>query len=400
MPSVAMSERLVVVKRQIKEWEKQFQEKKGVPPLKRDIVDDAEIHQLYREYKQIRYGKENRSHGHNHSHKRKTPALNEQVDWSFLVSEDEEDAIDMSGSPHRFKTKVEIGPTPQASGRILSIFDFKPTPPESSPLKSGKTEVTTPSKSRIKSNVFCGDNDTPTKKIQLTTSPSKAAVDTPMYLNRSQYVHLSPEKTRVSLNIDISPVRPRAPLVFDVTPTKSTPTPTIDFSVSPSPFKAHRSLTKKLSDIFNDSKSLVSELGVLGEESQEPEQDEVDEEEEDMEENEVDTPFRVKRQKTQKRSTRRWKIKPVELEAKEDVIANSDLHKRMEMLEKQEIENIQSGMVSGNEEEDEEEEEEVDLEKELSINITVKKKKYVSQNFKRLKINDPRTRAFKRRMRR
>ena len=107
---------IIEIKLKIKEWEYAFRKQHNKLPSKADIKDDVEIHKLYSLYKSIKLGQQQK------------PSKQETVNEPASVQSSPVKKNDYS-------PRGELGPTPQANGRVLSIFDLKMTPPDSSPLK-------------------------------------------------------------------------------------------------------------------------------------------------------------------------------------------------------------------------------------------------------------------------
>ncbi|RCK58901.1 DNA replication regulator SLD2 [Candida viswanathii] len=341
------------VKQKIKEWEYAFREKNNRLPSKSDIKENSEIRKLYSLYRAIKLGKPPKEAP------KKEP---------------------VSESPVRknvFDSAGELGPTPQANGRVLSIFDFKMTPPESSPLKKKSTNTNLPSSPQ---KMDMPPPDSPVKRIMVET-PTK---------NRVRLL-ATPTKSR---SIDFSAFSPGYRKENPQTPTSGSSVAVVDFQVSPSPMKPLRGIGKKLADLY---KSAIEEAETL-KDSEFADGELVDEviEEEGQsgdEEDETETTTVYKRKRTQKRLTKRVKMAPRPVEEK-PTLDNINIQKKVSKMEEKEREHIEAYINS----EDEEEEDEV---KPRVPESPVKKtRKPTANNFQRLKINDPRAKRFKQRMRR
>lgn len=392
---------LITLKTRIKSWEHAFTKQHSRAPSRLDVKQNAEILALYKSYKALKS-------------KASKPAIANpsQIDnIKNLLDEPIED------DQFLISTNTELGPTPQAEGKILSIFDIKMTPPESSPLKhklAPNTEFktvefktptkpkkipTTPSKATPKSNFM-------QKILAAKSSPvASASQETPMYLKRnidkfeirspafSSPSTGSPTKISTPTKFSGSRVAPSSP-TRSSTPVRSTQrssapvsqlplfntpqTPTSkqqpNFQVSPSPFKSFSETRKRLLDIYEDHKSITIDEDI-----------EITDEEE-VEQEQVENKVYRKRSKTQKRSTRRFKIRPNIFSADDD-FRNKDLHKMMEQINENEektLDNMQD------KEEEEEEEEEEEKEKEVTDHNTKptgRKRNPISNNFKRMKIH-------------
>lgn len=338
-----MSDDIFKVKQQIKDWEHKFKVRHGRLPSKVDVHDNPKIKALYSKYKSTKVSK------HVSTTKDK-PTSNSDAD----------EKENMFPTPNG-----ELGPTPQANGRVLSIFDFQLTPPESSPLKKRSTNAPD-----VENDIDSIPPDaTPVKsKRRLSFStPTKASSES------------SP--TTISKKLQQAAETPRY--------LKSTATPifnknVVNFLISPSPLKPNR-LGRKLMDVYNmsikkmdhrDAEDLIDIKEVA-------ESDEVASDSQPI----------VKR-KTQKRQTRRSKMAPrpiLEIDSSDEV----DVQQKMSNLEERERAALAAYMNS-----DSESESDV-LENGHMHGSPVKKtRKPIAQNYKRLKINDPRSRRFKQRMRR
>lgn len=415
------------VKYQIKKWEHEFRKHNNRVPSKQDIKLHPEIRNLYKSYQNSK------------GSSIKNPPT-ESVESTVKATIDSKDLVDIqiseiltdvedhveSGLDTTTTKQAELGPTPQANGKVLSIFDFRLTPPESSPLKGKVSRHLPPPSNDIFSHLPPpASNDifkTPTKTtrvkdiqihsemkgISLTSkfqslsnkpeTPTKnvpifTGLETPQYLgkNNKKFDFNIPPNTEISSS-PISMASPSKPFsgVF-VTPTKSS-IPT--FLISPSPLKPHRFLNKKLSDVFNDFKIIQEENSTNS-----GEQNVFEDAQESETEGDENT---VKRRKkfTQKRTTRRFKMKPRLAEETSDKLVRKNVHKEIAKLTKAQFEEIDAAMKT---EEILSEEPESDSDQEYvkqDPNETKGMVKRSYNNFQRLKINDPRSKAFKRRMRR
>ncbi|RLV95213.1 DNA replication regulator SLD2 [Spathaspora sp. JA1] len=315
------------VKRQIKNWEYEFKKLHNRLPSKSDVKQNSQISKLYSLYKSIK-------------NKQQEPIL----------------------SPQKPPPDVELGPTPQANGKVLSIFDFKlASPPESSPLKRKSTNIMPPPESPIKK--IQPQMQTPTKPkttgfLTPSKKPKSINFETPDYLSRGMSRTLDP-----------------------TTPTSGRKS-NFAFSVSPSPLKINR-FNKKLAQVYNAS--------VEPDLDEDPDMGipEMSDEEEDLETEEPNT---YKKKKTQKRSTRRGKLAPVSLD-EGSTLEGVNVQQEITKMEQQERKRLEAYINSDDEYEEED--------KHVVVDTTGKKtRKPVADNYKRLKINDARSRNFKRRMRR
>ncbi|KAI5948849.1 SLD2 [Candida theae] len=343
-----MSEDILKVKQEIKDWEHAFQSKHGRLPSRSDVRNNPKIKALYSKYRSCKSNKQ-------------APATKEKL----TVQEDVDDNENVLPTPNG-----ELGPTPQANGRVLSIFDVKLTPPESSPLRSksahvpdvlssfdGASPETTPVKAKRRLS-FSTPTKTSTGATPTTvTKTLQQTVETPRYLKS---------------NVTTPTFRKNA----------------IDFSISPSPLKPNR-LRRKLMDVYNMS---IMEI----EEEEEEAAVEHFEDAKGMEDVEVVTAESnpPAKRKTQKRQTRRSKMAPRPV-AEVSSLGEVDVQQRMIDLEEKERTALTTYMNSDSESEPE------TLANDQVHGSPVKKtRKPIAQNYKRLKINDPRSRRFKQRMRR
>lgn len=388
-------EDLATVKRQIKEWEHEFQRKNNKPPSKLDVKQNDNVYHLYKTYKQL---KEKPKQSPMkipivlpilpEITKRPTLVKNIEITPRKAHVDNFHGRFTDDEIENDIEDQKQLGPTPQANGKILSLFDFNMTPPDSSPLKNkgrnGSDIFKTPTKVRLEFESPTGKRSNITEKLMAVgnITPTKKdrdfSVETPRYLSKS-----------TNVSFESSPRK--SPWKQLITPKK----PTIPFLVSPSPLKSHR-FTKKLSDVFHASiqEENVDDSFI---------QDILDAEklEEGLDEGDEDV-VRKRKKFTQKRTTRRWKIKPKLGDAGDDQFEKKDIHEEIAKISESKREELESYM-KGESEEKESEEEESDSEqvyKRREPKNTKGMIKPMSNNYQRLKINDPRTKAFKRRMRR
>ncbi|KAL6454508.1 LOW QUALITY PROTEIN: SLD2 DNA replication regulator SLD2 [Candida maltosa Xu316] len=338
------------IKQKIKKWEYSFKEKHNRLPSKSDIKDNNDIYKLYSSMK---------------SGKQPVKTTTESTSKDEMTS------------PVKPKTNTiqgELGPTPQANGRVMSIFDFKMTPPESSPLKNKSTNI-------------------------LNSSPPKFAMLPPM----SPVKKIAPPETptkRRRLSFSVTPTKP-IPINFE-TPSyltrhkenPQTPTSTtaqVDFKVSPSPFKPLRGIGHRLADLYNRAIEEAKDLKMNEEyvsEGNSGSEDEIDDESTARDGSSV--VYRKKR--TQKRSTRRVKMAPRQVDG-EDKLQDVNVLDQMTKIEEHERKRLEAYINSDEEDEEEDKSNVFDT-------SSKKTRKPIAANYKRLKINDPRSKRFKQRMRR
>lgn len=368
-------EDIVLVKKQIKEWERNFIKTQGHPPSKSDVKGNAEIDQLYRKYRKLKVPLVKHTHT-------QTPKKSKVIDNIKGLTDDE------SETEGPMVTKYsEFGPTPQGAGKVLSIFDMKLTPPESSPLKLKLTitepeiEFKTPTKVKIiDANIIHSGsrskssfmqkisniaNDSPVKTIATPTRRQNLTFETPQYLNKNiqrfEFDRKSPfEKEDSPFDPKSSPVK---------TPNSK---PMVDFQISPSPLI--KRTNKRLLDVFQAHQS----INISKEEQEEYEEDEESEEEGE----EVSAlPSKRRRAKTQKRTTRRYKMKPTQM-AHRDKLADKDIHVEMEKLEKKEELKLQK-LIDDNVESASEESEDDQPQPTKKVRMVAP----VHNNYKRMKIH-------------
>lgn len=407
-----MKEDILLYRVRIKEWEKQFAAEHGRKPSKSDIKAEPEIYGAYKAYNLMKSGKtEKRSKkGDPQVNDRLLPIVQPEIpkypsfDFAGLLTDDEE-KVDKNPVPN-----AELGPTPQANGKVLSIFDMVLSPPESSPLKMRskalhssplkqeqvfKTPTKAPRKLQFTDLTPSAGGKSIFEKLQQESMVAEVAVEpiveTPFYLGKVNNKFLFQE---------VSQSKAEEPS----TPTRALSSPVINFQVSPSPLKSQRFLSfgsnKKVSDIFNDYKSLqideALKIEIENEFLSEPEDDELP-----LEAPSNVTVFSRKRKRiTQKRTTRNWKIKPKSDGQDEDTFNGKNVHdeiKKINEMEQQKMADYIEGV--------EKEEEETDDDEVYSRPVSIpqkpgKKPKTLSDNYQRLKINDPRLKRFKQRMKR
>lgn len=421
-----MSE-LEICRRQIKEWEKSFAAEYGRPPSKPDIKVHTAIRKAYKRY-QILKSKAQKS-------EEVKITAGKTSDLVDVVLTDDSDAETLEPT-----INAELGPTPQANGKVLSLFDMIPSPPESSPSKGRglqssmgllgfdsipslqvddlpikREQFLSPTR-RGKANGSEIEFKTPTKAAKpislsnLTPSRSSAGLstrlrsegagisvtghgsglETPLYLGKvnSRFsFDDSLASSRAHTNVDSSPSK-----TLLKTPSK----PAISFQVSPSPLKSQRILllggVKRVSTLFNELQSLVRD------ETFEAQKLEIENEyitatndnDKEVEQEDESMTKKRRRAKTQKRTTRRVKMKPIVSEAEQDTFEGKDVHEEIQKLNEGIGEDISESELDSGEDES------------LPIVTRPPSTKFtpVSNNFKRLKINDPRSKRFKQRMRR
>lgn len=263
----------------------------------------------------------------------------------------------------------EVLASPSKITSSLSRFNsINDDPKDNNPIAFSKSPSKPPSKSPSKSPYFARNKD--------SNSP---------FLTRINEINDSTDlSNRMRLTASMNTFTP-------VTPTKPQ---ILNFLVSPSPLKLHRFMNKKLSEVFNEFKLMKEEIN-----EHEFEIEEVDKSDDNDGLQDDETVVKKKSAKTQKRTTRRYKIKPREsVNNGTDKLNNKNIHKEMKKIETETIKTLTN---LGNDEDEEEGPSDSDEEyHHQDQTMTKGMRKPTSNNFKRLKINDPRTKKFKQRMRR
>ncbi|CCE86214.1 Piso0_005871 [Millerozyma farinosa CBS 7064] len=412
---MSLEKDLVYVKQCIKNWEYSFRKEHTRFPTKNDIKNAPDIHKLYKEYKRLKNAPD-----HSEIDKANKPnGVLKSIDVEIDSSESEQEEKFREEPFEDAKNDPQLGPTPQANGRVLSIFDLQLTPPDTTPTKkiTDKTRIhsasTTPKSEPFK---------TPTKKpskisgrslnstlhavsqshdqsVNIAPIRKDDITDTPQYLARNNHKFLfsietpaksqSPRKQHLN-SFSVKHEHQSQALTYQdpLTPTKVSK---VNFSVSPSPLKPHRIFNvgnKKLSDLFNEIKSANDVADIPGEEF------EANNSSDDVDNEEV---VNYRKKFTQKRTTRRWKMKP-NLAVEQPQEQNINVQQEMEKLNHKEKEDFQNYLDGKEEVLDGYESTEAESKKPQNINE--KKIKPISMNYKRLKINNPQKKFFKRRLRR
>lgn len=451
-------ESITRLKQAIKVWEHEFQRSNNRIPSRLDIKVDPKVYELYKTYKVL---KAKTNNVRNIQDKRTLESANIGIDIN--ISESQSDVEDVEefnnensdSSNNQLKNQdTELGPTPQANGKVLSILDIRLTPPDSSPLKNKVGSRGTDTYSNQNYEAPEETFKTPTKTrvnrinlLELTPTNNRGPRNKSLMLKLEQAssakntrieMH-TPERNKVSLlqnmetpqylakvnnkfNFDmdddsndkdnvvaedlhtnsskkiISSIRSN--VIDPITPTKL-PAP-LNFQVSPSPLKPHRLFSfgnnRKLSDIFNDYKNIKEDPDLINSIENEEEAAELDDNN-DIIEKDTSTNDPKRKRITQKRTTRRWKIKPNTEETKEDKLKNANIHDEVKKLDDEARKNLVDYMeVNNMHEEDETTSEEEYVHQDPNHKDMKGKVKPVRMNYQRLKINDPRIKKFKKRM--
>lgn len=329
------------LKRQIKQWEHAFERQHGRPPASADIKREASTRQLYRDYKALRAAPT-------------APATAPAAPAAPAASP--------PPSPQLIRASAELGPTPQAHGKVLSIFDVKVTPPQSSPLRKGEFK-------------------TPTKTARLEVTPARTPAGSPMKRSLLAQLTAVEETPRYMRPEPSTPTRPRTA-----------------FQVSPSPLKVHRG--------GGTMAALYREYQAIKEEAFDAESSQDDAEA--PEAPEAPEGALKRKRGTQKRTTRNWKMKPKQQPAAADPLLKRDIHKVLLTLGAGAHADADAGAdadadADATSDADYDSDEELLRQKQQAAATVAAQKgkvKPLSQNYQRAKINDPRAKAFKQRMRR
>lgn len=437
---------ICVTKHKIKSWEHEFRRINNRLPTKSDIKSDDAIYKLYKQYSASTY----RSHKQNKdidikSEKKDNRGFEVDIHIFDSPSDVEEDAANNSENVNK-EPKImhnsELGPTPQANGKVLSIFDAKLTPPVSSPLamKTGATiskkeepseegEFKTPQRKplgyinlqsskgldsrpqflllrKLENAVHDTDEQgysTPAKNIKLAFR----YLETPQYLrktNRKFDFQNSPQSTDVQTNAlpkietpENGAEKKNLNYGIPLTPTKSSP---LNFRVSPTPLKTNRVFSfgnKRLTEIFEDFKTITSSEDIIQEDISSSETNSgarsplsPRNERSHINITEAD-PYEKKRVR---RTTRRWRLRP---DTEETPLPRKvNIHREIQKLDSKQ-KNINS---QDNETEVEGDSETIAPRKRPNEEHAQSNKHKIlptSTNYQRLKINNPQARAFKRR---
>lgn len=450
-------ESIAQLKQSIKEWEHAFQRSNNRIPSRLDIKIDPKIYELYKTYKTLK----SRTNGVDKvDNKKALESSNAGIDINILESQSdiedvEEFNMESTESDNRqLKNQdTELGPTPQANGKVLSILDIRLTPPDSSPLKSKigskNTDVynnqieqapedtfKTPTKTRVDkislleltpTNNRGSRNRSLTQKLEQASyvkntrteihTPQKDIksllnnMETPQYLakvnNKFDFDmdDLNDNDNQIAENLSTSsPAKKissiQSNILDPITPTKL-PAP-LNFQVSPSPLKPHRLFSfgnnRKLSEIFNDYKN-IREDPELATSIENVENDNNSQDSDEVIDKSLSSSAPKRKRITQKRTTRRWKIKPNAEESKEDILKNVNIHDEVKRLDNEALQSLVDYMkVDDMHEEDSTSSDDEYVLQDPNHKDMKGKVKPVRLNYQRLKINDPRIKKFKKRM--
>lgn len=420
---MSLESSIIQIKREIKTWEHNFQKQSGRPPSKSDVKENIKVLKLYKAYKTLKLKQQTGTTVP------KTKPVDNFIDTIKDISGDENDEDNNEFSEERaINQNTNLGPTPQAGGKVLSIFDMKLTPPESSPLKNksdanlqppiegevGQIEFKTPTKPKIinqatpsrtnpKGNTFMQKMATITALQSPVRTPNKSnppplimLLETPNYLKKNilkfdfNENNFQQKKSPFLTHMESSPVKQSTTNSGPSTPSRL---PQSNFQVSPSPLKSQGFLglnsNRRLLDVFQDHKNISITDEELNEYHVEESEDEPD--------SHTGALPSKKRSKTQKRTTRRWKMRPNH-QTHEDELKHKDIHKVMEKINEAEASKLEK-MANG-ELDHEEEQSDNDNEPVRPNNPQSSSKRKiapVSRNYKRLKINHKGKGKFRRR---
>lgn len=390
-------------KLRIKEWENNFKEKNGKVPSKED-AKASEIWSVYQMYNKLKARTRRKTHEPEEEDSKAKTETNRQASIQTEDHSTSNPSIVAQSPKNALKAEAEFGPTPQANGRVLLIFDMISGTPELSPLKPKNED---PKNLPFSSNPDTGFK-TPTRPprqitfaeltpsrssasrpsvaeklamaLSPTRTPSQAVAETPFYLRRAEL------PAQIGAKLESEPQ----------TPSK---TAVVTFQVSPSPLKPVRILSfgKKISDLANelreiDEEELAAQRLEYG--FEETEDDGDCEQGEPTTEN-AGAQKRRRKAITQKRTTRRWKIKPRSDDGTTTSLEGKNVHDEVQRLQEKE-QTHRANYLNGVANEESEEEDNLEQQQQAQKPARARKHNLVSNNFKRLKINDPRTRRFKR----
>lgn len=407
-----MSSKLEEIKHEIKSWEYKFKAENDRLPLKQDVNSIPEIKKLYALYKSYKTGKPVKMEKREKSHKPEKTYKSDTYS-SPLVSKNRSETTDVVPPT----PKGELGPTPQANGRVLSIFDFGLTPPESSPLKQ-KSEKS------AHNGTIKTDQLSQSTGLDLLVTPTKANKFSPFASTQRKNSNLASEATplgaarKLNFAAVMDVQTPNYMKQKTQTPTFSRTVPLPDFLVSPSPLKSQR-MMRKLTEVYKTSLESIDADPELASEFNTAEMEindgMIEKEEKGGEAISVENRG-MRKQKTQKRLTRRVKMAP-RLENEGQTLDTVNIQDRIQLMEEQERTSLMAYMNSESEDDDDDDDgdddDDSDNEKEgegkrnrgnngngVQQSPIKRTRKPVTANYKRLKINDPRSRKFKQRMRR
>lgn len=358
-----------LLKIQIKDWEHSFIKNNGRNPTKSDIKQNNEISLKYKQYRNYRINKSNPL---------KTPT---KAKKHVQQLETPQKTSPLNSSP---PIQVhELGPTPQLNGRVLSIFDVSTSP------------SVTPTKQMI--NVTVDDefalNSTPSKKSTFSSRIMECYGEEEDHeiinseleheeeivtLPSSQSIFKTPQKNNRTQNFLTETPS------YLTTGTKSHSL----MGVSPSPLASQR-MKKGLTKIIDELNDIKSELkyGDFDRDELVP----VIEEEEELLESEnggnknPNTLKLYKKNRTQKRQTRRVKMK-ARKDLEVDEMKDKNVHDVIQEMEESKLQILQGiHMEPSSSEEESDSEEEVYVRQKLEP-IDPKKMKE-RKNFVKLKIN-------------
>ncbi|KAK6199168.1 DNA replication/checkpoint protein [Scheffersomyces amazonensis] len=295
--------KLEEVRKKIKQWEYDFKAKNDRLPGKEDIKQEKRIYKLYSSYRTLK------------SQPVKIKSGESSVSVSTINNESYK-------SPIKNITNGELGPTPQANGKVMSIFDVKMTPPESSPLKDKQSQSFSTFKTPTKRNK--NQNNDPFRESNSVSrsltaqlkevSESNFPVTPIKFNNNASNALMTPQYLTTSKQDDKQPLS---------TPIKQT---TISFQVSPTPIKPLRFVTK-LTEIANE----INVYDRDKDKENENEDEDVFSDHSDF----SDIENRKYKKKNPKRTTRRWKMKPRE-EMEVSTTKIKDIHKKIDQIKEQE----------------------------------------------------------------
>ncbi|CDK29586.1 unnamed protein product [Kuraishia capsulata CBS 1993] len=411
MATVAkIEEKIGLLKKEIKQWEHSFANgNDGRLPEFKDVKSNEGMARKYKKYE--KYKRALRSTLESEAVKVV------EVDQSQLNDNEFDDIKTKLQQEEEEETLVitELGPTPQLGGRILGLFDLKllekePQIPETPTKKQDATFKTPTKKAKL---LTFGDMTPSTARVlqEPNGSPSKEVMDTPIYLRR--------ESRQVEpIHFGSSPTLAPTSDPTQLTPTKWAKAQLISPTKIIEPSPVLKSRNKSIFQMGHEIEELKRQRENMHESDIEDEdirlliqsenlalsQEKINEtrgNDEDTTKDEADQttaepePVYRKKARTQKRSTRRVRIKTMPMDMEDD-LATVDIHKKLGKIEQDaNPDTDESEEVSS--EEDESEYEEAKKTKWAKLDAQ-KRNAFVSNNFVRLKINKKnRGKFFKRR---
>ncbi|KAK9459793.1 DNA replication/checkpoint protein [Lipomyces oligophaga] len=228
-------EKLDTLKLQIKKWEHEFQRQYERAPGKADIKENPQIAAKYKQYQQLKQAGQilSQKPDQESNHKPSQKFNNSDYTTPKKISDSHQTCYDSpyNGNSAKRQIRHSLGPTPQADGRVMALFDIIS---RESPIKSPRSNLTdatsfqqtspqrTPTRVQIAISSF--DSPTPSGNLHLD-SPSV----------------LTPTKDHI-FDLDSTPIS-----YFNSQPTEPMATP--------SPLQRPKPVTRGLSLILQELKT-------------------------------------------------------------------------------------------------------------------------------------------------